>query len=75
MLLRLLRAVGSRGVTTHEIQSLTGSMSPATEISELRKCGFLIPPATQEGKTAAGRKVFRYVLVGERTEQPASVAA
>lgn len=63
-LLTLLRATRRSGVTTSEIQSWTNSNAPATDISELRCSGHVIPPAEYERTTNAGRKVYRYRYAG-----------
>lgn len=54
---------GKGGRTTAEIQEHTGSMAPATDISELRCSGYVID-CKYEGKTPSGRRVYRYVYLG-----------
>lgn len=61
--LRVLRAY-SAGITTAELQSWTGSMAPATDISELRQNGHLIE-CRCEGKNERGRRVYRYTYKGK----------
>ena len=53
------------GPTTAEIQAYTGSMAPATDISELRRNGYAIDRVAC-GRNANGRQVNRY-LYRERT--------
>ena len=62
-LLDLLQA-SPRGITTAEIQIWTGSMAPATDVSELRQSGYRIT-RTCEGKNKNGRQVNRYTLLGK----------
>jgi len=61
--LRVFRAYG--GPTTLDLQMHTGSMAPATDISELRQNGYVID-CEYAGKTATGRKIFRYHLRGKK---------
>ena len=53
------------GPTTWDIQGWCGSMAPATDISELRQNGYVID-CEYAGKTATGRKIFRYHLRGKK---------
>ena len=67
--LHVLRAFPD-GPTTWDIQSWCGSMAPATDISELRQNGYIID-CEYAGKTATGRKIFRYHLRGKK-ENPST---
>jgi hypothetical protein len=60
--LEILRA-HPRGVTTAELQLWSGSMAPATDVSELRQSGYLVS-CVCEGKNQNGRRVYRYTLNG-----------
>lgn len=51
------------GRTTAEIQEHTGSMAPATDISELRHSGYLIA-CRFDGQSERGRRVYRYTYLG-----------
>lgn len=53
------------GPTTWDIQGWCGSMAPATDISELRKNGYVID-CKYQGLTSTGRKIFRYHLRGKK---------
>ena len=53
------------GATTWDIQSLTSSMAPSTDISELRQNGYGID-CQYAGKTTTGRRIFRYILKGKK---------
>lgn len=64
--LRFLRASGSLGATTAELQSFTASMAPATDVSELRAQGHEIG-CKYEGISRRGRKVYRYIHKGRRS--------
>lgn len=55
-------------ISTLGIQRYTGSMAPATDISELRQNGYLID-CQYAGKTSSGRKIFRYHLRGKKENQ------
>lgn len=46
--------------STLEIQKITHSMSPATDISELRKNGLPISDAEYAGKNQNGKKIYMY---------------
>ncbi len=56
-----LSAAGKKGRTTQEISRLTGSCAPGTDISELRRNGIGVR-CEYDGRTASGRKVYRYTL-------------
>lgn len=62
--LEVLRAFPA-GATTWEIQTLSNSMAPATDVSELRankydiRCMYI-------GKTSTGRKIYRYRYFGKK---------
>lgn len=62
--LDVLRAF-PEGPTTLDIQVLTNSMAPATDISELRANGYTID-CEYAGKTSTGRRIFRYHLNGKK---------
>lgn len=64
--LEVLRAF-PLGATTFDIQALTSSMAPGTDISELRQNGFLID-CDYEGRTSTGRRIYRYRLIGRKKE-------
>jgi len=53
-----------RGLTTAEIQSWTGSMAPATDISELRQSGHEIECRSEGMRN--GRRIYRYIYRGKR---------
>lgn len=61
-LLRYLEAHRVPGATTAEIQGWTGSMAPATDISELRHGGHLIYCKAEGMKN--GRRIYRYFYRG-----------
>lgn len=61
--LRVLQAHPG-GMTTAELQSWTGSMAPATDVSELRQSGWRIK-CKCEGVNGNGRRVYRYTLEGK----------
>lgn len=62
--LEILKAF-PHGATTWEIQTLSNSMCPGTDISELRankhdvRCEYI-------GKTSTGRKIYRYRYFGKK---------
>ena len=62
-----VRSAGPMGCTTAELQGYTGSMAPATDISELRAAGYLIE-CQCEGRNGNGRRVYRYRYHGRRFE-------
>ncbi len=62
--LLLLMERGSRGATTLEIQRRTGSMSPATNVSELRQNGHHID-CVYDYTADTGSRVFRYFYRGK----------
>lgn len=61
--LSYLRFGGAGGRTTAEIQEHTGSMAPATDVSELRQSGHVID-CKCEGRNGNGRRVYRYRYLG-----------
>lgn len=63
-MLRVLQA-HPHGATTFELQTLTGSMAPATDLSELRANGCIIERRC-EGKTTSGRWINRYFYRGRK---------
>lgn len=54
------------GLTTAELISWTGSCAPHSDAAELRQSGYRVD-CRYEGRTATGRRVHRYVLVGRET--------
>ena len=62
-----VKAAGPGGCTTLELQKFTGSMAPATDVSELRAAGYLIE-CRCEGNNGNGRRVYRYKYQGRRFE-------
>lgn len=66
-ILGLLMSRGLEGATTLEIQQISGSMAPSTDVSAIRHQGYDIQ-AKYEKRTESGSKVYRYRLV-----QPAHV--
>lgn len=60
-----LKSCRQMGCTTAELQSMTGSMAPGTDVSELRHAGHLVS-CDYEGRTKSGRKIYRYRYVGKR---------
>ena len=63
-MLELLKAQGALGATTFELQAWSGSMAPATDISELRQNGYRVA-CKCEGTNGNGRRVYRYKLEGK----------
>jgi len=61
--LEYVKSAGPVGCTTAELQGFTGSMAPATDISELRQSGYQIE-CKSEGKNGNGRRVYRYRYLG-----------
>ncbi len=59
-----LMEAGSRGRTTLEIQRRTGSMSVATNVSELRQNGHKIE-CVYDYTADTGSRVFRYFYRGK----------
>lgn len=55
------------GATTWDIQCLTNSMAPATDISEIRQNGYDVI-CKYEGKTSTNRRIYRYRLNGRRSQ-------
>ena len=53
------------GATTWDIQCLTNSMAPSTDVAELRQNGYDII-CQYEGQTSSNRRIFRYRLAGKR---------
>lgn len=62
--LSFIRGWGSAGVTSAELQGFTNSMAVATDVSELRRNGFLID-CKYEGTNERGRRVYRYFYKGK----------
>lgn len=62
-LLSALLKAGERGLTTREIFERTGSMATHSDVHELRANGYRIS-CSSEGRTGAGRRVFRYRIEG-----------
>lgn len=60
----LLAFRGQGGVTSLEINEILHVLNPATEVSALRHNGYIVT-CTYEGRSPAGRKVYRYRLVEE----------
>ena len=60
-LLTFLRARGSQGATTLEINERCDSTRASSDVSELRANGLRVV-ASYEGKTESGRRVHRYAL-------------
>lgn len=65
-LLRFLQAHPA-GATTAEVQAWTGSMAPATDVSELRQSGHIVN-CRCEGVNGNGRRVYRYTYLGREPE-------
>jgi hypothetical protein len=63
-LLAHLKQRGFRGATSLEISRVVGTVSPATDASDLRRCGFIID-CSYDHMTDRGRRVYRYRLVEE----------
>jgi hypothetical protein len=62
--LEVLRAF-PEGATTWDIQCLTNSMAPSTDVAELRQNGYDII-CQYEGQTSSKRRIFRYHLNREK---------
>lgn len=62
--LRALQAYDKRGITGLELCLQAGILNPGEVCSELRRNGYEIT-ATEEAKSANGRRVFRYRIVSE----------
>lgn len=62
--LAALRAGGLLGRTGAELSRATGSLAISTDISELRKNGWIVD-RQYEGLSAHGRRVHRYTLLGK----------
>ncbi len=60
--LNALVEVGRSGITSAALAQRTGSVAVATDVSELRKNGYVID-CKYLYKTATGRKVFTYELL------------
>ena len=59
---KAMRLLGrARGATSIELAAL-GDCAPHSTVSDLRQGGKNIGPAKDEGRTAGGRKIFRYRL-------------
>jgi hypothetical protein len=65
--LAFVKSFGSFGCTTAQLQGYTGSMAPATDISELRHAGYLID-CKMDGVKPNGRRVYRYKYLGRKFE-------
>ena len=63
--LHYLQGWASAGCTTAQLQMHTGSMAPATDVSELRASGYLIE-CRCEGTNKNGRRVYRYRYLGRK---------
>ena len=50
--------------TTFQIQRVTGSMKPSTDVDDLRRAGYRVSMATYVRTTSDGRRVFRYTWLG-----------
>ena len=50
------------GVTTIEIQEKCNTCAPGADMADLRKKYIPVPPAEYQGKSKAGRKIYRYWL-------------
>lgn len=53
------------GATSWQIQTLSNSMAPATDISELRQNGYDIR-CRYFGRTSTGRKIYQFRLNGKK---------
>lgn len=62
-----IRSCGPIGCTTAELQNYTGSMAPATDVSELRRNGYLID-CDFDCVNKNGRRVYTYRYQGRRLE-------
>ena len=60
-LVDLLKRQGDFGVTSLDISRICDTPRAASDVSEARACGFDIH-AQYEGKSPAGRKIYRYRL-------------
>ena len=60
-LVGLLKQQGELGATSLDISRICDTPRAASDVSEARACGFDIH-ATYEGKSPAGRKIYRYRL-------------
>lgn len=65
-MLSVLRAFPT-GATTFDLQTLTYSMAPSTDVSELRANGYIIE-RRYEGRTSTGRHINRYTYKGRKKE-------
>lgn len=63
--LAALRQAGDRGLTTLELNQITGSTRSSSDCSELRYCGVDVY-CSFEGTTGTGRRVYRYRLGVEK---------
>lgn len=62
-----LKACRPYGCTTAELQAFTGSMAPATDVSELRHAGYLVE-CKCDGVNKNGRRVYTYRYLGRKFE-------
>ena len=60
-------------VSTLAIQQATGSMAPATDIADLRKCGVPATRARCRGVSENGRKVYEWFGVPGKTMRSAEI--
>lgn len=65
-LLFALAEAKPQGLTTAQLADMLGSCAPGTDVSELRRSGYVID-CCYDHTTANGRKAYRYRLIG-RTE-------
>ncbi len=63
-LLAFLKVRGYRGATSLEVSRVCGTVSAATDASDLRRCGFNVE-CSFERMSDEGRRVHRYRLVEE----------
>ena len=62
--LEILRAF-PEGATTFDLQCLSNSMAPATDVSECRANGYDIE-CRYQGKTSTGRRIYSYHYKGRK---------
>jgi hypothetical protein len=75
-LLTALLKAGDRGLTTREIFDRTGSMAVHSDCHELRENGYRIECRSEpQGIETAGRRRFRYRLLGKLAEPVPSNAS
>jgi hypothetical protein len=63
-LLGVIKMKGFRGATSLEVSRVCGTVSAATDASDLRRCGFSVE-CSFERMSDEGRRVYRYRLVEE----------